>query len=289
MPLETATHINQLIATNPAATDGLSQGDDHLRMIKSCLVTDIGDAMTSKSLTVPDGTSLAPSIGYKADATAGFYRSSTGYQTIVGSLLGQGAVEIGAICMFAMATVPNGYLACDGQAISRTTYAALFNKIGTTWGAGDGSTTFNVPPLMTKFPRHRDNSTVSGAVGTLQTNQNQAHTHTLSVSGTTSTDPGHYHSASIYDPGHTHTSNANTNNSNSGTPGPYSVLLPLPAAATINAATTGVRVNSSNGLDTTYTAGSHSHTVTSTGTSGSNGGTEARPESATLLFAIRAF
>lgn len=45
----------------------------------------------------------------------------------------------------ASATVPSGWLACDGSAVSRTTYAALFAVIGTTWGVGDGSTTFNVP------------------------------------------------------------------------------------------------------------------------------------------------
>jgi microcystin-dependent protein len=42
-------------------------------------------------------------------------------------------------------TIPAGYLACDGSAVSRTTYPALFDAIGTTWGAGDGSTTFNLP------------------------------------------------------------------------------------------------------------------------------------------------
>lgn len=48
---------------------------------------------------------------------------------------------------FCGATAPDGFLACDGAAVSRTTYAALFAAIGTTWGAGDGSTTFNLPDL----------------------------------------------------------------------------------------------------------------------------------------------
>jgi len=290
MPLETATHIKDLVITNPASSDGLNQGDDHMRMIKSVLITDIGDAMTSKSVTVPDGSSGAPSIGYKADITAGFYRNATGQQTVVGSLLGTGTVDIGFIGLFAAASVPTGYLACDGQAVSRTTYAQLFAKIGTTWGVGDGSTTFNVPPLMDKFPRHRDGAGAAGAVGTLQTNQNAAHTHTVSVTvtGTTSTDPGHFHSAGIYDPGHSHTYQQVVANAYNY----YSAGFQgnVPAAGTTGVATTGVRVNSSNGLDTTYTAGSHSHTVTSTGanTTASQGGTEARPESATLLFCIRA-
>ncbi|HLH49877.1 MAG TPA: phage tail protein, partial [Roseiarcus sp.] len=51
----------------------------------------------------------------------------------------------GVMLPFAGSSVPTGFLLCDGQAVSRTTYANLFAAIGTTWGAGDGTTTFNVP------------------------------------------------------------------------------------------------------------------------------------------------
>jgi hypothetical protein len=54
-------------------------------------------------------------------------------------------VPPGAIVDFGFTTAPTGYLLCDGAAVSRTTYAALYSVIGTTYGAGDGSTTFNVP------------------------------------------------------------------------------------------------------------------------------------------------
>ena len=54
--------------------------------------------------------------------------------------------------MFAGASAPAGWLLCRGQAISRTVYAALFAVIGTTYGAGDGSTTFNLPDLRDRFP-----------------------------------------------------------------------------------------------------------------------------------------
>lgn len=57
------------------------------------------------------------------------------------------AEPTGSIKPFAGTTIPNGYLLCDGSAVSRTTYAALFAVIGTTYGSGDGSTTFNVPNL----------------------------------------------------------------------------------------------------------------------------------------------
>lgn len=58
----------------------------------------------------------------------------------------------GLISPFAGSSVPTDWLACDGSAVSRSTYAALFTAIGTTWGVGDGSTTFNVPGLSGRVP-----------------------------------------------------------------------------------------------------------------------------------------
>lgn len=58
---------------------------------------------------------------------------------------------IGKIIMFAGSTAPEGTLYCNGAAISRTTYSELFAAIGTTYGAGDGSTTFNLPDLRGKW------------------------------------------------------------------------------------------------------------------------------------------
>lgn len=57
----------------------------------------------------------------------------------------------GAITAWSTATAPSGYLLCDGSAVSRTTYATLFGVIGTVYGPGDGSTTFNVPDLRQRF------------------------------------------------------------------------------------------------------------------------------------------
>lgn len=58
----------------------------------------------------------------------------------------------GSLQMFAGSTIPSGWLECAGTAVSRTTYASLFAAIGTTWGVGDGSTTFNVPDLRGRSP-----------------------------------------------------------------------------------------------------------------------------------------
>ena len=59
----------------------------------------------------------------------------------------------GEIIIWSASNPPAGYLICDGAAISRTTYASLFNVIGTTWGAGDGNTTFNLPNFVDRIPQ----------------------------------------------------------------------------------------------------------------------------------------
>lgn len=64
---------------------------------------------------------------------------------------GMDILPAGIVQAFAGTTIPNGWLLCDGSAVSRTTYANLFAVIGTTYGAGDGSTTFNLPNLVDKF------------------------------------------------------------------------------------------------------------------------------------------
>lgn len=66
-------------------------------------------------------------------------------------------VPSGAVMHFARGSAPSGWLVCDGSAISRTTYASLFAAIGSTFGAGDGSTTFNLPDLRGEFIRGLDN------------------------------------------------------------------------------------------------------------------------------------
>src|SRR3972149_3319033 len=58
----------------------------------------------------------------------------------------------GVIKMHGSSTPPSGYLLCDGAAVSRTTYANLFDVIGTAFGVGDGSTTFNVPDIQRRIP-----------------------------------------------------------------------------------------------------------------------------------------
>jgi len=67
--------------------------------------------------------------------------------------------EVGAIKPWTKTTAPDGYLLCNGAAVSRSTYADLFAVISTTYGSGDGSTTFNVPQLQGKMPQGYDGNT----------------------------------------------------------------------------------------------------------------------------------
>ena len=76
------------------------------------------------------------------------------------------SIPVGAQLPFAGTTVPSGYLLCDGSAVSRTTYKDLFEVIGTTYGAGDGSTTFNLPNMKGKIPvGYKDSDTYFGTLG----------------------------------------------------------------------------------------------------------------------------
>lgn len=91
------------------------------------------------------------------------------------------AVPPGVVYYTASPIAPLGYLAAGGQAVSRTTYSRLFEAIGTTYGSGDGSTTFNVPDLRGEFIRGWDNGrgVDSGRdIGTSQLDAFQGHVHT---------------------------------------------------------------------------------------------------------------
>jgi len=158
----------------------------------------------------------------------------------------------GAIIAFAGTSAPTGWLACQGQAVSRSVYAALFAAIGTTWGAGDGSTTFNLPDLRGVFLRGTGTNSTgssSGAVGP-------------SV-GTYAVDTYLNHSHGVTDPGHTHL--INIYNTGQGTTGGGAVLYPLtPGLISTNSNTTGLTVNTS-----------------------TTGGTETKPKNYGILYIIK--
>lgn len=101
------------------------------------------------------------------------------------------AVPSGAVSAFAMETAPSGWLSADGTAVSRATYANLFSAIGTTYGAGDGTTTFNLPDLRGEFIRGFDDGrgVDSGRTfGSAQADEFKSHNHDMYVDVTTTGD-----------------------------------------------------------------------------------------------------
>jgi phage-related tail fiber protein len=172
----------------------------------------------------------------------------------------QNAVPSGAVMYFARNTAPAGWLKANGAEVSRTVYSALFNAIGTTFGAGNGSTTFNLPDLRGEFLRGWDDGRgidASRAFGGAQGGQIQAHGHT----GTTSAAGAHSHivNGGIYGAA---ISNDRTNDR-------YYTNSPVTGAFYGNIGTN--------------TAGNHSHTLNVNDT----GGNETRPRNVALLACIK--
>jgi microcystin-dependent protein len=102
-------------------------------------------------------------------------------QFVAAALASASILPPGLYGMFAMTSIPSGWLLCDGSAVSRSTYAALFGQIGTTYGAGDGSTTFNLPPAANNGAFLRAGGGAAAALGTLQGQQLQGHLHQWGV------------------------------------------------------------------------------------------------------------
>ena len=121
-----------------------------------------------------------------------------------------GWIPAGSVIATAAASAPNGWLLCAGQAVSRTAYAVLFAAIGTSYGVGDGTTTFNLPDLRGRAVAGLDNmnGTDAGRLDWANTigTTGGAQTHTL----TTAEMPSHTHTQ---DP-HTHTQNAHSHTFN---------------------------------------------------------------------------
>ena len=154
-------------------------------------VTSGGDIVMSGtgSLQLPTGTTAQRPTGATGDIR--FNTTTTAFEGYNGGSWGELAngVPIGSVFNLATTTVPTGFLECNGAAISRSTYASLFATISTTWGAGDGSSTFNLPDLRGQFVRGWDNSAGvdSGrSFASSQSDQNKSHNHSI-------TDSGHFH------------------------------------------------------------------------------------------------
>ena len=174
-------------------------------------------------------------------------------------------VPSGAVFCIAVASVPSGYLECNGAAVSRTTYAALFAVIGTQYGSGNGSSTFNIPDLRGEFIRGFDNGrgVDSGrSVASSQSHQHPQHDHAVSASS----------SSSVTDPGHTHTANYGQGN-----------LVSSGGAFGLRNSGTANRINSNN----TGISVSTSTSISQSQRGGTSNSSETRPRNIAMMYVIK--
>jgi microcystin-dependent protein len=207
------------------------------------------------------------------------------------------ASDVGEIKYFGGTSAPAGHLECDGSAISRANYPDLFAAIGTTWGAGNGATTFNLPDLKTagRFLRSRSGSI---AAGTLQAADIAAHNHAASASTSVSLsiagDGGWTPSISISDPSHGHDVNTTTggspivaHNQDGGGAGVVVLNLSLGGASPLRAANVGTGISASSTGIGNHAHGGSSASASTSVTVNNSTGTETRPINASALACIR--
>lgn len=187
----------------------------------------------------------------------------------VNLMIGHGGLPVGTLLPFAGTAAPSGFLLCDGSAVSRSTYADLFAAIGTSWGAGNGSTTFNLPDMRERVPMGRSAAPslmASNFAGNTTAGSNfiTLATYTNAGRGMTVTGPGIPAGTTITDIG------------------PSSVTLSANATATqtlelftariIDAATVGATGGRATVRQTVAELPPHSHTVAALATLNPTGG-----------------
>jgi len=219
MALETGTYINSLNASNPVSTDGLSQADDHLRLIKSTIKStfaNIDGAVTSTEddLNIVSGASAA-------GVTAAEFQHLNGVTSAIQTQL-TNLMPSGAIILWSGASnaIPTGFVLCDG--------------------------TNSTPDLRNRFVVGAGDTYAVGATGGAD-----------SVTLTTSQIPSHNHSATststVTDPGHSHTYSGTVPSGGSGVSSRHA----QPATETTNSATTGISVSTSTSIGNTGGGSSH--------------------------------
>jgi microcystin-dependent protein len=196
------------------------------------------DAESDISTAIANVVDTAPEVLDTLNELSSALNNDPNFASTVADALAA-LVPAGTVIQSARVSAPAGYLLCEGQAVSRSTYASLFDAIGTTYGSGDGSSTFNLPNLQGRVPVGKNSGTFStlGATG-------GAETHTLTVDQI----PSHNHGGSTNTTGaHTHV----VNNQNTQ------------QFVTAAGSTYGLITSQTGGA--TGSAGNHSHTISSQG------------------------
>ncbi len=219
MPLESATTIDQLVITNPVATDPLAEADDHIRLIKAALKATFPSLVGSTSVTKASLDALATALTRLTTVEANRARLDIdnvflGNQQVNGSVNSTGGIHQGGnllvppgvIVMWSGLTtnIPAGWKLCDGS----NGTPDLRNKF--IMGAGTGSGGSQVAGTTGGATSQTVSTDQQGAVGVATTSSSGAHNHTGTTGAyalTVADIPSHTHTASVSDPGHAHVNN----------------------------------------------------------------------------------
>lgn len=301
MPVETAPFIDSLDTAWPEDADPVEQGAAHLRLTKAAIKSTFPNitaavTATAAQINATDGrlgagearlTALEANRARKdiADTFAALMTFTTGLDAASVKKAGQELVPPGAGAIWFGNAAPGGWLLCNGAAVSRTTYAPLFVAIGTTFGAGDGSTTFNLPNVVDRYLigagvaargatlGSQTPAIVVGSAGSHShggiTGVSGAHSHGGATAGHAITEgqmPFHAHG--VNDPGHAHGQTTllygswNGANNDGGWAGGASTSL---VAAGIAASGTGITIAGAGGNQAhahgIFADGNHQHTI----------------------------
>jgi microcystin-dependent protein len=258
-----ATTGSQSIVVKTAAGTGVTLANGFTQLMY-CDGTNV--VLASIPINATNGN-----VAIAGNTTVGGNLAVTGAITVAGGEI----IPAGVIWEYGGAAAPTGWLLCNGAAVSRATYAALFAIIGTTYGSGDGSTTFNVPDRRDRVSVGAGSSYSRGQTGgavTATTSTDGSHNHTGNTGGTTLTVaqiPGHQHTGSTSTNGdHNHTFQTGTGGSGgtagtvpTGFNGAFSTLTVSTAGAHSHTFTTNATGGSEVHSHTITTDGSHNHTV----------------------------
>jgi len=231
---DTLAHMNgQMIAFSPHTANGAT-------------VTLNVDGLGAKPLRVSPNVELQSNVLIQGTPYVATYNNSDGAFYLHNLASNTYGIPLGAGMDFWLPTAPSSAFAFPtGQAISRTTYATLFAAMGTTYGVGDGSTTFNLPDktgrvsAMKEAVATRLTSGISGVDGATMGSAAGGQSQTLTVAQI----PSHQHNVYLKDPGHTHTTNASRAVGGAS----YGGSNFTDATAIIDSATTGITIGSVNG------------------------------------------